>query len=88
MRGAPHFFQGTARPATVAAGAVAIGLVLLMSGSTKVVYSAEGAPPLLGTITSSDGKRAIVFKPTRSLYLSIWSVSSERLAITPPRRTL
>jgi hypothetical protein len=31
---------------------------------------------------------AIVFRPTRSLNFWIWSVSSLRLAMTPPSRTL
>ena len=33
------------------------------------------------------GKRAMVFRPTLSLNLSIWSVAALRLAMTPPSRT-
>src|SRR5438128_1588197 len=57
MRGVPRLLRATSRPATIALGTGAIGLVLLMSASSHVVYSAEGAPPLAGTITSSDGKK-------------------------------
>jgi hypothetical protein len=41
----------------------------------------------LRRITSRSGKRAIVFKPTLLLNLSIWSVPALRFAITPPSRT-
>ena len=43
---------------------------------------------LLRRISSSIGKCAMVFKPVTALNLSIWSVASLRLAITPPKRTL
>ena len=39
-------------------------------------------------ISSSMGKCAMVLRPVTALYLSIWSVASLRLAITPPKRTL
>ena len=57
MRGVPGFLRRTARPATVALGAGAIGLTLLVSGSSHVVHSAEGVVSLAGTITSGDGKK-------------------------------
>ena len=53
----------------------------LPSRTASPSSAASGAP------RRDSGICASVFSPTASLYLSIWSVASLRLAITPPSRT-